>query len=340
MNSRLTYIILVALGGIGLFMVLSGITGILFRLFPTIFRQKGLERSFTSDRGEEIDLPFIARIAKTIGGVSPKRQTDNELTDQLIRAGLPFYSPAHYYGRQIAYTLLYGAFGLLMGLMPTFFFTINPLIVMGVSLAMGLWGSTQPKAEVNKKLKERRERLVVDMTYSLPRLTLHVEALGDIQRAIGAVLDNAERGSITSEKKDDLQSEAKYIAKEYQLLFQTAITGFGGDMFAEALNRLASLLAQAKSAQQAVDPVARYYPRTPEFTSFLDITVAGISGTIRMKERLDDLSEQLFAELLMTQRESASKARQIVVLAAAAQLLPLFVLIGAPIAFMTIQLFR
>ena len=340
MNPRLPHILFVTLGGLGLFMVLTGITGFIARLLPGLYKSKGLKRVIAAEKSEQITLPFAARLAKSIGSVSSKSQTDDELMDQLIRAGLPFLSPAHYYGRQIAYTLLYGAFGLLLGLAPTFFFTLNPLIVLGISLAMGIWGSTQPKAEVQKKLKERQTQLVVDMTYSLPRLTLHIEALGDLQRAIGAVLKDTQRGSITTEHRDKLEQQAKYITKQYQLLFQTAIMGFGGDLFAEALNRFASLLSQAKSADETAATVAHYYPKTPEFANFLDIAVAGITGTIKMKERLDDLSEQLFHELILTQREAAAKARQIVVLAAAAQLLPIFVLIGAPIADMTIQLFR
>ncbi len=105
------------------------------------------------------------------------------------------------------------------------------------------------------------------------------------------------------------------------------------------LNRLASYLAQSIPVSEAIEKTKRFYPRTPKLNQFLDIVAAGVAQEIPMKQRLEDMQVVLRDELRLRVKERAAGAKQVVIIAAAAELLPLFLIVGAPTVYMAVQMF-
>ena len=67
--------------------------------------------------------------------------------------------------------------------------------------------------------------------------------------------------------------------------------------------------------------------------------MAGVQQEIPMKTRLEEMQEVLRDELGLKVKEKAASAKQIVIVAAAAELLPLFMIVGAPTISMAVQMF-
>jgi hypothetical protein len=319
-------------------MVVSSIFGLLQKLMPEKAQGK-IARRLGTNAGDT-SWPITARIGRSFSRIKQENyKTDDDLMDRLLRAGLPYYTPAHFYGRQIAYTLLFGAFGLIVLLLFSVLIQLPPLIILGGALFIGFWGSTQPQGEVKKLLKERSDDLVVDMTYGIPRLLLYLESLGEFQLATNKVLETVQISQLPEKEIKNREEAAKLVSNEYALLIGTTFIGFGGNLFAEMLNRLASYLAQSIPVEEAIEKTKRFYPTTPKLNQFLDIVQAGIQQEIPMRERLEDMQEVLRDELGLRVKEKAASAKQLVIVAAAAELLPLFMIVGAPTIAMAVQMF-
>ncbi|MCB2160625.1 hypothetical protein KQH40_00905 [bacterium] len=329
----------IILGGIGLFTVMSGLLGVFERFIPGN-RQNEIGKRLGIKNQTEDHWPLMARIGRSFSSIKQEKyKTEDDLMDSLLRAGLPYYSPAHFYGRQIAYTLLYGAFGLIVMLLFSVLINISPTVVIGTALLMGYWGSVQPQAEVTKLLKMRAEDMTIDMTYGLPRLILYLESLGEFQLATNRVLQTEHVTHLPEKEILKRQEAARLISRENALLVGATFMGFGGNLFADMLNRLASYLAQSIPVEEAIVRTKRFYPNTTKLNQFLDIVMAGVQQEIPMKTRLEEMQEVLRDELGLKVKEKAASAKQIVIVAAAAELLPLFMIVGAPTISMAVQMF-
>jgi len=282
----------------------------------------------------------MARIGRSFSRMKRESyQTDDDLMDSLLRAGLPYTSPVHFYSRQILAALIFGAFGLMLSLLLSVWVQIPPTMVLGAALLAGYWGSAQPQAEVKKRLRSRSEDLMVDMTYGLPRLILYLESMGEFQLAADRVLQTEVITRLPQPEILRRQQGAMLVSEEYAMLLGATFIGFGGNLFADMLNRLASYLAQSIPVEEAVEKTKRFYPNTPKLNQFLDIVSAGVAQEIPMKQRLEDMQIVLRDELRLRVKEQAAGAKQVVILAAAAELLPLFMIVGAPTVYMAVQMF-
>ena len=119
-----------------------------------------------------------------------------------------------------------------------------------------------------------------------------------------------------------------------------ALNGMGGNLFAELLNRVAAELTRSVRPDEIAAHMRLLFPPAVELGYFLDILVGGIDGSLPMKERLEELSHELRIDLRARQREAAQSANQVVILAAAAELLPIFAVVGAPVVFLAFRLFQ
>ena len=178
----------ILIGAVGLFTLLSSLTGLLARLLPQ--RSESRINQRLGLRGASAGgWSLMARIGRSFSRMKRESyQTDDDLMDSLLRAGLPYTSPVHFYSRQILAVLIFGAFGLMLSLLLSVWVQIPPTMVLGAALLAGYWGSAQPQAEVKKRLRSRSEDLMVDMTYGLPRLILYLESMGEFQLAADRVL--------------------------------------------------------------------------------------------------------------------------------------------------------
>ena len=329
----------ILIGAVGLFAILSALTGLLSRLIPGKIESRISKR--LGVRGEsDKSWPVMARIGRSFSRLKRESyDSEEDLMDTLLRAGLPYTTPVHFYSRQILAALIFGAFGLVLGLLFSVLIEIPPMMVLGTALLLGFWGSTQPQAEVKKNLKIRAEDLILDMTYGLPRLILYLESMGEFQLAANRVLQTEEVTSLPQDESLKRQQAARMVSEEYALLLGATVIGFGGNLFADMLNRLASYLAQSIPVLEAVEMTRRFYPATPKLNQFLDIVSAGVAQEIPMKQRLEDMQITLREELKLHVKERAASAKQVVIIAAAAELLPLFLIVGAPTVYMAVQMF-
>jgi hypothetical protein len=259
---------------------------------------------------------------------------------RLFQAGLPYYSPAHYYSRQVASALLFAAFALVNTAALAQVFHLPAVMILAVTFLLGLWGAAQPAAEVRSKTKRRAKDLVLDMTYQLPRLILLLEAYGSAQEAIREYLATAARMEKPEKEREEARRQAQTLSKEFALELGTALAGMGGNLFAELLNRIAGELTRGVRPEAIAIHLRQVFPPGIELDHFLQILIGGMEGNLPMKERLAELSHQLRVDLRARQREAAQAANQVVIVAAAAELLPIFAVVGAPVVFLAFRMFQ
>ena len=257
----------------------------------------------------------------------------------LIKAGLPFVSPAHYYGSQAIYSLMFGVGILVILLIMSSIFNIPLLFIFVLSLVGGYFGAIQPDAEVKSGIKRRREEMVLDLTNQLQRFITALESTGNAIEALRDVAQTAHDPVVDEETRKKAATESEALSKEYQSLLAMTLQGMGGNLFAEIINHIAVLVGQGRPISEAVGDVRVLYPEAIEMDSFFNILISAEKG-VALKERLEDLSDQLYVDLDSTSRERAAKAEQMVTVAGFVALLPLFVIIGAPMITMAFQLFR
>jgi hypothetical protein len=333
-------------GAFGLWIILLSITGLLDGLPRLIekMRQSELDKIGEVRPGkgapENLDWPLFARLAKSFARVARNAPEGKDLMIRLLQAGLPYHSPAHYYGRQVTSALLFAAFGLVNAAAMALVFHLPAAPVIAVAFALGLWGSTQPAAEVRAKIARRRRDLTLDMIYQLPRLVLLLGAYGSIQDTIAAYRATAQDESEDLAKRQEYLAQAQRYSEEFGIVLGESLAGLGGNLFAELLNRFAGELSRNVQPPTAAERLLLVYPPSIELRHFLDILVAGIQGGLPMKERLAELSNELRVDLRARQREAAQAANQVVILAAAAELLPIFAVVGAPVLYVAFRMFQ
>ena len=145
----LVEILLIFFGGVGLWLVFMSASGGFARIFKKkandrlTLRSERVERRVLGEKESVLSLPLrLMRSFRRIGKV--RDEGDAALMLRLMRAGLPFYSPQHYYSRQLTYTLLMAAVGLLVGTVAALLVRIPPIVVVGAAFLLGVWGSSLP----------------------------------------------------------------------------------------------------------------------------------------------------------------------------------------------------
>jgi len=332
-NSNFLMRLSFGLGIVSLWIIL----GASVNLFGFLLRKKKFEYDAESQvDSEEENWPLFARVMKSILVAFQKEkapETNEDLQIRLQKAGFPFFSPAHFYSRQFANTFLFGAFGLLMGIGYSLTGTnVNPLVIIALSIGLAIFGSTRPKAEVESEIEKRKQDMIMDMTAAMASLIVQIKAKNAPIAAVQAIVDKQR----TSESKnaEEMMQLAQTVDDEaarnaYMLGLQ--LQGFGGNLFADMLNRLAILLSENKPIDKAAEIVKQYYPYSLEFDQFLEIFAGGIRGELPLVERLVEFSRQLKSSRSRQRKEQGAKAQMIVSVANVFLLIPTVVLFIAPL---------
>ena len=336
MNIRFLFGVITVLGVLGIALVISG----LFNLFTFLPRRgKGALEGYGSSELAADDYsgwPLSARIARSIFSLRRDPSTIENLEDRLRRAGYPYYSASHYYSRQLIYTFLFGAFGVVAtSSLAMFGLNLSPMAVLVISFGMAVWGSAQPGGEVDKQIKERRESIVVDMTTGLPRLILHFRARNTVGPAFAAYIEMSRTGSAKSEELKRSREEAEHENIQFHDHAAQTLSGFGGNLFADIVNRMAVNMSGETDYDLCAERTKTWYPQTIEVERFLNIIATGTMSQFPIIERLQDLAKDLRIDYRLRQKENGAKARQLVMLTSALMLFPILLVIGGPLfAFM------
>lgn len=338
----LVEILLIFFGGVGLWLVFMSASGGFARIFKKkandrlTLRSERVERRVLGEKESVLSLPLrLMRSFRRIGKV--RDEDDAALMLRLMRAGLPFYSPQHYYSRQLTYTLLMAAVGLLVGTVAALLVRIPPIVVVGAAFLLGVWGSSLPGQEVQQKIKKRRGGLILDMTFQITRLRIHLDVLGQIRGAMSAVLETAPRDNPFSEfERKQIEKNWGSLSEEMAVEISMVLSGIGGNYFAELLNRFSLELSRGVAPDEAAEAMKRYFEPSFEMDSLLKAIVAGIKGE-PVKERLLTIDRRLHRQMRKMIREAGARAESAITVYSAMTILPLFIVILVPLMFIAMR---
>jgi hypothetical protein len=333
MNTQAVNIIIALLAALGVFFLAGGLTGWLGKV--------GWGKNVSllqEDRERDQTLPLAARLAHDISQALPIETDKEPIERRLSQAGNPYDSPAHFYQRKFAYMILFAVIAVVV----CYFLGVPALMTLALAIIAALFGLYAPDSEVNDRIKKRREALRREMAFMLDRVSYALMAYGTLQEAL------ARMGTAYSEEDEQsrpgmlIPSSPRGDEKQRQRMatMGTTLTGMGGGLFAEYLNRLASMLLS--SAEERFDKIrdelALHYPSSPEIQNFLDIVESGLRGA-PMTEHLFELADTMISDLAQEQREAGMRATAIVVAAAGLILIPLLLVVGGPAFTLAISVF-
>jgi hypothetical protein len=324
-------------GILGLFLLLAAI--FLPGLSVTVSKRKNildLEAKKKYDAYDVKTWSLLARLMYSLSRSTGKRQQSPEdLMTRLVRSGLRYYSPQHYYSQQMLGALLMFGVGFLFSVIAGLFTSIPFWAMAAMSLGLALYGFTLPANEVANAIKKRRLALLVDMTYSLPRLVLAIQKYGNIFAAMREYSANnvplpaeveAEQGRIKEKELGEENAEVRQIVAR-------AFSGFGGHEFARLVNEIAAAMSETGADPRATIEIIRdSYPDLVEKDIFLDIILGGLGAEqVAASDRLRDFAGSLRKNHRQRIVVAGQSAGAIVSATSAMQLLPIIVIIGAPI---------
>ncbi len=330
------------MGGVGLWIIIIFALGLFGKLFKRevvdVFtaRKQEVERMVRGVRLTE--LSFLERFMQSFNNLTAtKGDGEADLMTKIFQAGLPFFSPQHYYSRQIAYAVMMAAMGLLVGSAAAFLFRIPFIVVIVIAFLLGIWGSTLPAGEVRRKMNERVEGLILDMTYNITRLRMQFDRWGQIRPAIDRMLETAPKeGHFSDAEQSMIEKQWESFPEDVAVNLSMYLSGIGGNYFAELLNRFAMELSRGVSPEQAAERMKKHFKPSFEMDNFLKTLVAGINGE-PIAERLREIDNRLHSQLSKRIRIAGAAAESIITLVSAITILPLFMIIGIPLALIALQ---
>jgi hypothetical protein len=278
-------------------------------------------------------LPLPARLAQSLSEALPAPRFGLEgrpLEERMLQAGLPYDTPAQFYQRKFAYTLLFAAVAA----------TLAVLLGAGLPLALlatlvaGGFGLFAPESEVGERIRARRDQLRREMAFMLDRVAFALMAYGTFQETLARLTADP----LGRQPAEDARVE-RFERQRRQAGVGAAFTGLGGGLFAEFLTVLAGELTGGIDRFEEIRAtLARRYPLSSEVRAFLDVVEGGLRGA-PMADRLFELAESLTDELAQEQREAGARATVVVVAAAGVVLVPLLLVVGGPAFTLALSVF-
>ena len=337
MFQNLGQILFFVAGILGLFLLLAAV--FLPGLSPTVRKRRSVldvEGKKTYDAYDVKTWSLLARLMVSLSRATGRKQPSPEgLMARLVRSGMRYYSPQHYYSQQMLGALLMFGVGFLFSTIAGLFFSMPFWGMAAMSLGLALYGFTLPANEVASAIKKRRLALLVDMTYSLPRLVLAIQKYGNIFAAMREYSANnlplpaeveAEQGRIKPKELGEENAEVRQMVAR-------ALSGFGGHEFARLVNEIAAAMSETGADPRAtIELIRDAYPDLVEKDIFLDIILGGLGAEqVVVSDRLHDFAGSLRKNHRQRIVMAGQSAGAIVSATSAMQLLPIIVIIGAPI---------
>lgn len=340
MNAQTVNFIFAALGAIGLFFLVGGLTG---RIRLSLAERYGTLGQFeTSDR--PMRLPLAARLAQSITEALPFGRfglADQPLDVQFALAGNPYDSSVQFYQRKLAYMGLFAVGAVVLGVLAGL-----PIpLTLFVALIAGVFGLISPESVIADRIQKRRDELRREMAFMLDRVAFAVMAYGTFQETLAQMsglmgLGAGSSGKLPFEERAQVTRKLEQESRKFQAALGVGMVGMGGGLFAEFLNQLAMLLSAGTGDgfKSVREKLKRLYPVSSEVTSFLDIVEAGLRGA-PMAERLLELADDMVEEIAQEQREAGMRATLVVTATAGVILIPLLLVVGGPAFSLVLDIF-
>jgi hypothetical protein len=339
-NAQTVNFIFAALGAIGLFFVVGGITG---RIRLSLTDHPGVLGHHEEGQGP-LRQPLAVRLARSITEALPFGRfglAEDPLELSLARAGNPYDSPLQFYQRKLAYMLLYAVGAVILGVLAGL-----PIpLTLFAGLIAGVFGLVSPESVIADRIRKRRDELRREMAFMLDRVGFAVMAYGTLQETLSQMsgLMGPEVGGgykLPFEERAQVTRKFEQESGKFQAALGTGMVGMGGGLFAEFLNQLAMLLSAGTGDgfRGVREKLERLYPMSSEVTSFLDIVEAGLRGA-PMAERLFELADDMVEEIAQEQREAGMRATLVVTATAGLILIPLLLVVGGPAFSLVLDIF-
>ena len=188
-NAQTVNFIFAALGAIGLFFLVGGITG---RIRLSLAERPGtLSQHETDER--RMRLPLAVRLAKSITDALPFGRFglgDDPLEVHLVRAGNPYDSPIQFYQRKLAYMGLFSIAAIVLGVL----IGLPIPLTLFVALIAGVLGLVSPESLIADRIRKRRDELRREMAFMLDRVGFAVMAYGTFQETLSRMSTLIEPG--------------------------------------------------------------------------------------------------------------------------------------------------
>lgn len=340
MNAQTVNFVFAALGAIGLFFLVGGLTG---RIRLSLASRPGALGRY--EEGEiAMRLPLAVRLAQSITEALPFGGFglgEDPLEVSLARAGNPYDTALQFYQRKLAYMGLFALGAVVLGVLAGL-----PIpLTLFAALIAGVFGLISPESVIADRIQKRRDELRREMAFMLDRVGFAVMAYGTLQETLSQMssLMAPEAGGgykLPFEERAQVTRDFEQESSKFQAALGTGMVGMGGGLFAEFLNHLAMLLSAGTGDgfKGVREKLERLYPMSSEVTSFLDIVEAGLRGA-PMAERLFELAEDMVEEIAQEQREAGMRATLVVTATAGAILIPLLLVVGGPAFSLVLDIF-
>jgi len=330
-------IVFLVAGILGLFLLLAAV--FLPGLSVTVRKRKSVLDIEAGNKYDPYDVKTWSLLARWMYSLSRstgrKRHSPEDLMARLVRSGMRYYSPQHFYSQQMLGALLMFGVGFLFAVVTGLFISLPFWGMAAMSIGLALYGFSLPAGEVTGAIRKRRLALLVDMTYSLPRLVLAIQKYGNIFAAMREYSANsmplpgeveAELGKIKPKELGDENDEVRQVVAR-------AFSGFGGHEFARLINEIAAAMSESGADPRAtIETIRDSYPDLVEKDIFLDIILGGLGAEqVAVSDRLHDFAGSLRKNHRQRIVMAGQSAGAIVSATSAMQLLPIIVIIGAPI---------
>jgi hypothetical protein len=346
-NPRILLAAAYVLGSIGGALILSALVGGLRSGRGSL---EAIDRSIRgTDRTAEQDWPFIARVARSFFSIFPRRESNQSLEERIRRAGYPFNSVAHFYTAQLSFTFLFGVAGLLAGLLVSLFGIDLPApVVLTFGILMAYIGSSLPADEIKDELERRKREMVIDMTMGgLSRLNIAMMSQTSLLQAMGDYVDRqkviADLESAEGPEWEKARQRLREAKGDIELAAGNAaatLKGFGGNLFADMINRLAAYLAEGAKPARAAQMVSDQYPYIDELSRFLVIVETGLETGADFVQSFEQFNLELRSNFRARQRELGQRAVTLAKLGQGLMFLPMLLLLMAPLFLQALALLR
>ena len=333
MNTDSLHTIIAFTLALGIYFLSTGLIHIFIN-----FRKPGRPSLLEEDRKAGQQLPLAARIAQDISNALPIQSEGEPIEIRLSQAGNPYDSPIQFYQRKFGYMILFAIGTLIV----CYFFNLPALMILALMLIASLFGLHAPDSEINARINNRREALRREMAFMLDRVAYALMAYGTLQEALVKLgTDNSDPDEVSRRHTLPPTTPDEHDEPRHRMASMgITLTGMGGGLFAEFLNRMASLLLSSAEEQfgSIREELTLKYPSSPEVQSFLDIVESGLRGA-PMTEHLFELADGMIGDMAQEQREAGMKATAIVVAAAGFILIPLLLVVGGPAFALAVSVF-
>jgi tight adherence protein C len=316
MSNELAFnIFLALLASVGVWLLLSGLTGSLFQRGESTQRMEPLLGRKADRQLIVSDLPplaqrLLAQLLTDLGASAFRKADQAGIEDRLRRAGWPYVSVGDYHGSKV----LWGVLLLILGVVVSVFLNLPTLLIALLAAGLGFGGLYLPDIKIRRLTEERRQALFREMAWTIDRMATVMKTGEAFESSLNRLTGN----------------ELAWVA------------GGSGGLFIALLRDIAAgLSAKPHDIREMLDEVRRTLPLgMPEVDEFLQAVQVNIEKRQPITDQLRALGRTMRDQLNNRIDEVAQAAALKVVVLISGVIVPsLLIVILGPALFEAFKAF-